>query len=95
MEMLILSVDTGKHRYVFLLYRHGPGTQNISRPSQRQNWGTGRPRHGARQWAKEHDLTLVGMYFPPPLYEAVLRVTSSCKFLSFRELVNSELEIQS
>lgn len=31
-------------------------------PSQRKNWGTGKPRHGAVQWAKEHDLTLVGMF---------------------------------
>lgn len=54
-------LETGKHRYVFLLYRHGSDTKDITGPKERKNWGTGKPRHGARQWAKGHDLTLVGM----------------------------------
>ncbi|KAF8426313.1 phosphatidylethanolamine-binding protein [Tirmania nivea] len=54
---------TGKHRYVFLLYRHGSDTKDLTGPKERKNWGTGKPRHGARQWAKDHDLTLVGANF--------------------------------
>lgn len=54
---------TGKHRYVFLLYRHGSDTKDLIGPKERKNWGTGKPRHGVRQWARGHDLTLVGANF--------------------------------
>ncbi|KAI5808098.1 phosphatidylethanolamine-binding protein [Peziza echinospora] len=55
---------TGKHRYVFLLYRNGPKTGTLTGPADhRKNWGGDKPRHGARQWAKENDLTLVGANF--------------------------------
>lgn len=61
-RLLIEVSETGKHRYAFLLYRHGPNTKDLTGPKERKNWGTGKPRHGARQWAKDHDLTLVGMF---------------------------------
>lgn len=54
---------TGKHRYVFLLYRHSSDTKDLTSPKERKNWGTGKARHGARQWAGEYNLTLVGANF--------------------------------
>lgn len=57
--------NTGKHRYVFLLYRNSDKTKNLKGPSddERKNWGTSKPRHGARQWAEKNGLTLVGANF--------------------------------
>ncbi|KAF8475953.1 phosphatidylethanolamine-binding protein [Kalaharituber pfeilii] len=56
---------TGPHRYVFLLYKHGSRTSaSLTGPADnRKNWGTGKARHGARQWAKDNDLTLVAANF--------------------------------
>lgn len=77
--------ETGKHRYVFLLYRHGPGTKDITGPSDnRKNWGTEKPRHGARKWADEHNLTLVGMvgWLSHNIYANVMVVSGANFFFS-------------
>ena len=60
-RLLIEVSETGKHRYVFLLYRHS-SSEDLTDPKERRNWGTGKPRYGARQWAKDHGLILVGMF---------------------------------
>lgn len=44
---------TGKHRYVFLLYKQDPRA-NLVAPSDRPNWGTGTPGSGVRDWIKKH-----------------------------------------
>ncbi|KAF8251449.1 PEBP-like protein [Wilcoxina mikolae CBS 423.85] len=49
---------TGKHRYVFLLYKGGNG-DHIEGPSDRKRWGNDESREGARKWAKKYDLELV------------------------------------
>lgn len=56
---------TGKHRYVFLIYAPSNGTHlplNLTKPSDRQHWGTGKERHGVRDWATENELVPVGTY---------------------------------
>ncbi|KAI0889452.1 PEBP-like protein [Annulohypoxylon maeteangense] len=58
--------ETGKHRYVFLLLAPVNGTTdplNLSKPSDRRNWGTGKARHGVRDWAKENGLQPVAANF--------------------------------
>jgi phosphatidylethanolamine-binding protein (PEBP) family uncharacterized protein len=52
---------TGKHRYVFLLYKDGK-TDKMEGPPERKKWGNHEHRRGVRQWAKKYDLELVGMY---------------------------------
>ncbi|KAI0899418.1 PEBP-like protein [Annulohypoxylon nitens] len=57
---------TGKHRYVFLLLAPANGTSdslNLSTPSDRKNWGTGKARHGVRDWAEENGLEPVAANF--------------------------------
>ncbi|KAF1986198.1 PEBP-like protein [Aulographum hederae CBS 113979] len=57
---------TGKHRYVFLAFAPANGTTdelNLSKPSDRQHWGTGEERHGVRQWADENGLVPVAANF--------------------------------
>ncbi|KAI1077139.1 PEBP-like protein [Whalleya microplaca] len=57
---------TGKHRYVFLLFAPANGTTdslNLSKPSDRKHWGTGKERHGVRDWASENDLRPVAANF--------------------------------
>lgn len=56
--------STGKHRYVFLLFKQDPSTQ-LSAPSDRPNWGTGVPSSGVRDWIKKHGgkLQLLGVNF--------------------------------
>lgn len=43
---------TGKHRYVFLLFKQDPNTITIEAPKDRPNWGTGTPSSGVRDWIK-------------------------------------------
>ncbi len=46
---------TGKHRYVFLAFAPANGTDeklNLSKPDDRQHWGTGKKGHGVRDWAR-------------------------------------------
>jgi len=52
---------TGYHRYVFLLLE-GDNT-NLTAPEDRQHWGTGKERHGARDWAEKEGLEIVGANF--------------------------------
>lgn len=44
---------TGKHRYVFLLYRQDHRA-NLVAPADRPNWGTGVPSLGVRDYFKKH-----------------------------------------
>ncbi|CUM66303.1 uncharacterized protein PRCAT00003965001 [Priceomyces carsonii] len=44
---------TGKHRYVFLLYKQDPSVK-FEAPPDRPNWGTGVPSSGARDYIKAH-----------------------------------------
>ncbi|VEU20350.1 DEKNAAC101107 [Brettanomyces naardenensis] len=53
---------TGKHRYVFLLYRQSPGFVPIS-PEGRPTWGTGVPGSGAAEYAEKYHLTLFAVNF--------------------------------
>jgi len=52
---------TGYHRYVFLLLE-GDNT-NLTAPEERQHWGTGKERHGVKDWAKNEGLEVVGANF--------------------------------
>ncbi|KAI1209502.1 PEBP-like protein [Annulohypoxylon truncatum] len=57
---------TGKHRYVFLLLAPVNGTTgslDLSKPSDRKHWGTGKARHGVRDWAEENGLEPVAANF--------------------------------
>lgn len=53
--------ETGFHRYVFVLLE-GDNT-NLTAPSDRQHWGTGKERHGVRDWAEQEGLQVVGANF--------------------------------
>ena len=56
---------TGKHRYVFLVFAPSNGTTlplDLSKPKDRQHWGTGEERQGVRAWAEENGLMPVGEY---------------------------------
>lgn len=62
---------TGKHRYVFLVFAPANGTTeplNLTKPKDRQHWGTGKERHGVRDWAHENGLIPVGALVSPFLY---------------------------
>lgn len=53
---------TGKHRYVFLLFKENGAVKGL--PSDnRANWGTGVPGSGVRDWAKKQNLTPVAINF--------------------------------
>jgi phosphatidylethanolamine-binding protein len=55
--------ETGKHRYVFLVFAAKNGTTDrlhLSKPADRQHWGFGEG-HGVRDWALENGLWPVGM----------------------------------
>ncbi|KAF2281359.1 PEBP-like protein [Westerdykella ornata] len=57
---------TGKHRYVFLAFAPRNGTTsplNLSKPSERKHWGTGKKGGGVREWAEENGLIPVGANF--------------------------------
>lgn len=49
---------TGYHRYVFLLLEGD--NSNLTAPGDRQHWGTGKERHGVRDWAKKEGLEVIG-----------------------------------
>lgn len=55
---------TGKHRYVFLLFKQDPSV-NYEAPPDRPTWGTNVPGSGYRDWIKKHggDLKLIGLNF--------------------------------
>jgi hypothetical protein len=46
---------------VFLLLE-GNNT-NLTAPEDRQHWGTGKKRHGVRDWAKTEGLEVIGANF--------------------------------
>jgi phosphatidylethanolamine-binding protein (PEBP) family uncharacterized protein len=57
---------TGKHRYVFLAFAPANRTSqplNLTKPSDRRHWGTGKEREGVRHWAKENGLVPVAANF--------------------------------
>jgi phosphatidylethanolamine-binding protein (PEBP) family uncharacterized protein len=57
---------TGKHRYVFLVFAPKNGTTerlDLSKPKERQHWGTGRKEGGVRDWARENGLVAVAANF--------------------------------
>ncbi|RYP61206.1 hypothetical protein DL769_007800 [Monosporascus sp. CRB-8-3] len=57
---------TGKHRYVFLLFVPANGTTeplHPTKPKDRQHWGTGKERHGVRDWALDNGLAPVAANF--------------------------------
>ncbi|KAI0129023.1 phosphatidylethanolamine-binding protein [Xylariales sp. AK1849] len=57
---------TGKHRYIFLLFAPANGTSdplNLTKPKDRQHWGTGKERHGVRDWAQANGLVPVAANF--------------------------------
>ncbi|KAF2874769.1 phosphatidylethanolamine-binding protein [Massariosphaeria phaeospora] len=57
---------TGKHRYVFLVFAPRNGTTlplNLTKPENRQHWGTGEERGGVRHWAKGNELVPVAANF--------------------------------
>ncbi|KAI1807328.1 PEBP-like protein [Daldinia bambusicola] len=57
---------TGKHRYVFLLFAPANGTTDrlhLSKPDDRKHWGTGKARHGVRDWAADNGLKPVAANF--------------------------------
>ncbi|KAI1342593.1 PEBP-like protein [Xylariaceae sp. FL0016] len=57
---------TGKHRYVFLLFTPTNGTTealNLTKPDDRKHWGTGKERHGVRDWALKNGLEPVAANF--------------------------------
>jgi len=49
---------TGYHRYIFLLLEGD--SSNLTAPEDRQHWGTGKKRHGVRDWAKKEGLKVIG-----------------------------------
>ncbi|KAG4419921.1 hypothetical protein IFR04_006958 [Cadophora malorum] len=49
---------TGYHRYVLVILEGD--TTNLTAPDERQHWGTGKVRHGVRDWAEKEDLNVVG-----------------------------------
>lgn len=54
---------TGKHRYVFVLLAPANGTSeelHLTKPKTRQRWGTGKERHGVRDWAADNGLAVIG-----------------------------------
>jgi phosphatidylethanolamine-binding protein (PEBP) family uncharacterized protein len=57
---------TGKHRYVFLVFSPKNGTTetlHLSKPKERQHWGTGKDEGGVRDWAEENELVPVAANF--------------------------------
>ncbi|KAH6717740.1 putative carboxypeptidase Y inhibitor [Leptodontidium sp. MPI-SDFR-AT-0119] len=49
---------TGYHRYVFVVLEGD--TTNLTAPEERRHWGTGKVRHGVRDWAGQEGLRVVG-----------------------------------
>jgi phosphatidylethanolamine-binding protein len=57
---------TGKHRYIFLVFAPANSTTeklNLTTPQDRQHWGTGKERHGVRDWARQNGLVAVAANF--------------------------------
>ncbi|KAF2146718.1 uncharacterized protein K452DRAFT_241750 [Aplosporella prunicola CBS 121167] len=57
---------TGAHRYVFLAFAPANSTSqplDLTKPKDRQHWGTGKKGHGVRQWAEQNGLVPVAANF--------------------------------
>jgi hypothetical protein len=57
---------TGKHRYVIIAFAPANMTTeplNLTKPEDRQHWGFGEERKGARDWAELNGLVPVGANF--------------------------------
>lgn len=57
---------TGKHRYVFLVFAPKNETTDplhLSKPEDRQHWGTGKEGGGVREWAGDNGLVPVAANF--------------------------------
>lgn len=57
---------TGKHRYVLLVFAPKNGTTealHLTKPKERQHWGTGGKGGGVRDWAGENGLVPVAANF--------------------------------
>ncbi|SCU96565.1 LADA_0H01596g1_1 [Lachancea dasiensis] len=54
---------TGKHRYVFLLYKQPGDSSNFTKIADRPNWGFGIPATGVDKWATENHLQLIAVNF--------------------------------
>ncbi|CCD24790.1 YbhB/YbcL family Raf kinase inhibitor-like protein NDAI_0D04770 [Naumovozyma dairenensis CBS 421] len=54
---------TGKHRYVFLLYKQPRDLTKFTEVKGQFNWGYGIPGVGANKWASENKLDLVAADF--------------------------------
>ncbi|KAJ4319462.1 hypothetical protein N0V94_003886 [Neodidymelliopsis sp. IMI 364377] len=57
---------TGRHRYVFLVFAPKNGTTeplHLSKPKDRQHWGTGEEGGGVRDWAEKNGLVPVAANF--------------------------------
>lgn len=54
---------TGKHRYVFLLYKQPSGLTSFTDIKDRPNWGYGTPATGVEKWASENNLELIAANF--------------------------------
>lgn len=76
---------TGKHRYVFLLYRNPSSGGRLEGPSERKRWGNDEPRKGVRQWAEKYGLKLVGVYLTElkTLIGMVINTGDRSQFLLF------------
>ncbi|SCV03003.1 LANO_0G01552g1_1 [Lachancea nothofagi CBS 11611] len=55
--------DTGKHRYVFLLYKQPGDSSSFTKIADRPNWGFGIPATGVDKWATENHLQLIAANF--------------------------------
>ncbi|SCU99031.1 LAME_0G01552g1_1 [Lachancea meyersii CBS 8951] len=54
---------TGKHRYVFLLYKQPGDSSSFTKIADRPNWGFGTPATGVDKWATENHLQLIAVNF--------------------------------
>lgn len=54
---------TGKHRYVFILFRQKSGHFDPKPLKDRPNWGTGKPGSGVKDWANQYPLEPVAINF--------------------------------
>ncbi|CUS24298.1 LAQU0S15e01376g1_1 [Lachancea quebecensis] len=54
---------TGKHRYVFLLYKQPGDSSSFTKVADRPNWGFGSPATGVHKWASENHLELIAANF--------------------------------
>lgn len=54
---------TGKHRYVYILFKETQGSPKAYNGEERARWGSETPGTGVRAWAARHNLVPVGVNF--------------------------------